>query len=150
MRLSEIINRDSIILDLKASDKHEVIEILVNELFELKKISDKETYLHSVLDREKLGTTGIGKGIAIPHGKSDAVHEISVIFARSIDGVDFESLDGKPVHLIFMLTAPKEANGTYLKALAKLSRLLRHQVFRDALLSAKTKDEILSLIAEEE
>jgi len=150
MRLSEIITDDSIIMDLKANDKHEVIETLVNKLFDLGKISDKDEYLHSVLDREKLGTTGIGKGIAIPHGKSDAAHEISVIFARSLDGVDFESLDGKPVHLIFMLTAPKEANGTYLKALAKLSRLLRHQVFRDALLAAKSKKEILSLISEEE
>jgi PTS system fructose-specific IIC component len=150
MRLSELITEDSILMDLQANDKHEVIEILVNELFKLGKISDKEEYLHSVLDREKLGTTGIGKGIAIPHGKSDAANEISVIFARSVNGVNFESLDGKPVHLIFMLTAPKDTNGTYLKALAKLSRLLRHQVFRDALIQAKTKKEILNLISEEE
>lgn len=150
MRLSDLINESLIILDLEANDKHEVIEKLVNLLHENNKINDKKKYLKAVLDREKLGTTGIGKGIAIPHGKSDVANGISLIFARSIKGVDFEALDGNPVHLIFMLTAPKDTNGSYLKALAKLSRLLRHNDFRDALLSAKTKRDILNLIIEEE
>ncbi|MDD5092018.1 MAG: PTS sugar transporter subunit IIA, partial [Candidatus Wallbacteria bacterium] len=74
----------------------------------------------------------------------------SVVFARSLSGVNFDSLDGKPVNLIFMLTAPKNANGMYLKALAKLSRLLRHEEFRNALLSSRTKKEIMELISEEE
>ncbi|MDD2714347.1 MAG: PTS sugar transporter subunit IIA [Candidatus Wallbacteria bacterium] len=150
MKLSDLLGEDLIIMDLKSVDKQGVIEKLVDLLYHNGKITDRETYLRSVLDREKLGTTGIGKGIAIPHGKSDAAKEISVVLARSLEGVNFDSLDGKPVSLIFMLTAPKDANGMYLKALAKLSRLLRHKEFRDALLAAKSKREIMSLISEEE
>lgn len=150
MKLSDLLTEDLVLLDLTAADKQEVLEKLVDVLFRTGRISDRDSYLRSVLDREKLGTTGIGKGIAIPHGKSDAARDISVIFARSLNGVNFDSLDGKPVNLIFMLTAPKEANGMYLKALAKLSRLLRHKEFRDALLAASNKKEIMELISEEE
>ena len=101
-----------------------------------------------LLDRERLGSTGIGDNIAIPHGKLAQLSRLMLCFGRSIKGVDFDSMDGKPSHLFFMLLAPVNSAGLHLKALAKISRMLMSQPFRDHLLKAEGTEEIYRLIAE--
>lgn len=147
MRLTSLINEDLIELDLTASKKEEVIQEMVNLLGKAGKVTDKEIYFKSVIERENLGSTGIGKGIAIPHGKSDVITEVAVAFGRSVRGIDFDSLDDKPVNLVFLLAAPKNVGGVYLKALAQLSRLLRQQEFRESLIGSKTKSEVLEILS---
>lgn len=150
MKLSEIINENLIILDIKSDTKKEILSEMVELFLKAGYITDKDRYLNSIIEREKLGTTGIGKGIAIPHGKTEDVKKVSICFARSKKGVDFESLDGKPVHLIFMLAAPINSDGDYLKALAKLSRLLRYKEFKDKLVQVKNGTDIIDIIKEQE
>ena len=105
-------------------------------------------YLEVLLDRERLGNTGIGDNIAIPHGKLPQLSRLMLCFGRSLKGVDFDSMDGKPSHLFFMLLAPVNSAGLHLKALAKISRMLMSQPFRDNLMQAKGAEEIYRLIAE--
>jgi fructose-specific phosphotransferase system IIA component len=147
MRLTSLINEDLIELDLKATKKEDVILEMVGLLEKARKVTDKEIYFKTVIERENLGSTGIGKGIAIPHGKSDVITEVAVAFGRSNAGIDFDSLDDRPVNLTFLLAAPKNVGGVYLKALAQLSRLLRQQDFRESLISAKTKTEVLEILS---
>jgi PTS system nitrogen regulatory IIA component len=106
--------------------------------------------LKALLEREKLGSTGIGNGIAIPHGKLAGLSDIILVFARSTAGVPFEAIDGKPIHLIFLLVAPANSTGGHLKALARLSRLLKNDSFRKTLLTAATAQDILRAIADED
>jgi fructose-specific phosphotransferase system IIA component len=150
MKISQILNEDFIILNIKGEDKDEVLAELVEVLDQNGKIKDKEHFLQAVLEREKLGTTGIGKGIAIPHAKTKSVKEIAIVFARSKEGIDFDSLDDKSVNLIFLLAAPLNIGGVYLKTLAGLSRILRSDEYREKLINFKTKKEILDFIKEVE
>ena len=106
--------------------------------------------LRVLLEREKLGSTGIGDGIAIPHGKLAGLDEILVAFGRSREGIAFEAMDGKPVHLFFFLMAPENSAGRHLKALAKISRMLKDAAFRENLLEAKTHDDLVRIIAEKD
>ena len=106
--------------------------------------------LHVLLDREKLGSTGIGDGIAIPHGKLAGLEEMVVAFGRSRSGIAFEAMDGKPVHLFFLLMAPENSAGQHLKVLAKISRMLKDAGFRKNLLEAKTHDDLVRLISEKD
>jgi len=99
-----------------------------------------------LLERERLGTTGIGSGIAIPHGKMEGLKKVLLVVARSTKGVDFESLDHNPVQIIFLLLAPEENLGEHLKILAHISRVLRDQEFRESFLAAKSKEDIYSLL----
>jgi len=147
MRLTSLINEELIELELKSSKKEDVILEMVNLLEKAKKVTDKDIYFKSIIERENLGSTGIGKGIAIPHGKSDVITEVAVAFGRSARGIDFDSLDDKPVNLVFLLAAPKNVGGVYLKALAQLSRLLRQQEFRESLLNSRTKSEVLEILS---
>jgi PTS system nitrogen regulatory IIA component len=103
-----------------------------------------------LLDREKLGSTGIGDGIAIPHGKLKGLESLVISFGRSRGGIDFESIDGKPVHIFFLLMAPESSTGQHLKALAKISRMLKDPEFRSDLMSAKNTEEIYRKIAEKD
>lgn len=150
MRIAELIRPDLIKLELESKRKPEIISEIVDMMVDAGSLSSAEPFLNSVLERESLGTTGIGKGIAIPHGKSDAIKSVTMCFARSQEGVDFEALDGNPVHLIVMLAAPLESNSEYLQALTKLSRFLRHKPFRESLLAAETKEDIIFLLTSED
>jgi PTS system nitrogen regulatory IIA component len=114
----------------------------VNERF------NAEAMLNVLLEREKLGSTGIGDGIAIPHGKMSGLNDLMISFGRSKDGIDFNAMDGKPVHLFFLLMAPENSAGQHLKILAKLSRMLKDTNFRKKLMSAKSKDELYKIIEE--
>ena len=103
-----------------------------------------------ITEREKLGSTGIGEGVAIPHGKLKNIGNLLISFGRSREGVDFDSMDGKPAHLFFLLIAPEESVGVHLKTLARISKLLKSQDVRKRLLDAETAEEIFSVITEEE
>jgi fructose-specific phosphotransferase system IIA component len=146
MQIANLINENLIKLDLESKQKSDVIVEIVELLFKAGKVMDKDSFIKSVSEREKLGSTGIGKGIAIPHGKSDVVTDVVIAFGRSCSGIDFDALDDKPVHLIFLLAAPKNVGGVYLKALSQLSRLLRQEDFRDELLKADDKKQIMDVL----
>jgi PTS system nitrogen regulatory IIA component len=103
-----------------------------------------------LLDREKLGSTGIGDGIAIPHGKLKGLDSLVIAFGRSHDGIDFDSIDGKPVHIFFLLMAPESSTGQHLKALAKISRMLKDPAFRSNLMSAKSTEELYRNISDKD
>src|SRR5690625_1023701 len=146
MRITKLLTKDTIHLSLTSSTKPDTIEELVTVLNDAGKLSDKETFQEEILNREKQSTTGVGDGVAIPHAKTKAVKEAAIAFGRSIEGIDYEALDGQPSHLFFMIAAPEGANDTHLQALARLSTILMRKEIRQQLLEAKTEEEILSII----
>ncbi|MBI3039258.1 PTS sugar transporter subunit IIA [bacterium] len=150
MELTEFIFPKLIKLELEATRKVEAIKELIGVLDGAGYITDGESFLKSVLEREKVGSTGIGKGIAIPHSRTNAIREVVVAFGRSKKGIEFDALDNKPVFLIFMIASPVESGGLYLKALARLSRLLRYPDFRNELMEATTAEEVIKIISSEE
>ncbi|MDH3801907.1 MAG: PTS sugar transporter subunit IIA, partial [Deltaproteobacteria bacterium] len=111
---------------------------------------DKEALVEVLLERERLGSTGIGDGIAIPHGKVQDLDELVLSFGRSSQGIEFDSMDGRPTHLFFLLIAPENSAGIHLRALAKISRLLKSSHFRQRLLEAGTEEELFQVIQEED
>ena len=149
MRLIDILDETSIVADLQASDKIEALEILVEAMTRSNEIN-KQDILNVLLEREELGSTGIGDGIAIPHGKSPEITQIISGFGLSKQGIEFDSLDGKPAHLFFLLVAPENSPGTHLKVLARISRMLKNVNFREKLLEANSQHEIYQIISEED
>ncbi len=148
--ISELLNECFIDLDLHVDSKQEAIDRLSGLLSTSGKVSDQTHFVKAVLEREKLGSTAIGAGIAIPHARANTVNEVSIAFARSDSGIDFNSVDGDPVHLIFLLAAPIESGSLYLKLLARISRLLRYQDLIDDLKKATSKEEVVKIIASKE
>jgi len=150
MNLREFILQDMVIADLKAGDKVSVLSELVEPLVRHDSKLSKDDLVRILLEREKLGSTGIGDGIAIPHGKVREMDNLLVSFGRSLRGIDFDSMDGQPAHLFFLLLAPESSTGSHLKALAKLSRLLKDPEFRDSLYKARDAEAIFDLIVEQD
>jgi PTS system nitrogen regulatory IIA component len=150
MKITDILDESSVIQDLRATTKKGVLEELSNVLVERGKLPDHEKVVEVLLEREKLGSTGIGDGIAIPHGKMRGIKELVISFGRSIKGVDFESIDNKPTHLFFLLVAPENSAGVHLKALARISRLLKDSSFRNRLMEARDRQDLFMVIAEED
>ncbi|MCB4792482.1 MAG: PTS sugar transporter subunit IIA [Elusimicrobia bacterium] len=150
MKIMDFLDEDSIILDLKAQDKKSAISEIVGLLSSLKKIKNSSKINETILEREKLGSTGIGQGVAIPHGKTDIIDKQVGALAISQKGVAFNSLDGEPVFLIFLLVGPIEVAGQHLKALARVSRLFKDKFFRQALRNAKTPQEVVKIIKQED
>lgn len=150
MKITELLKKDTIILDLKASSKAEVIDELVNKLDSAGRLNNKEDYKNAILKRESEFSTGIGDGIAIPHAKTAAVKTPALAFGRSIEGIDYDSLDGNPANIFFMIAASEGANNTHLETLSRLSTMLMNPDFKAKLLEAKSEDEVLSLIDSEE
>jgi len=150
MKIMDILKKEFILEELKAKSKREVLVELATVFARGKIKFDPETMLHVLLEREKLGSTGIGDGIAIPHGKLAGLDEMVIAFGRSREGVDFEAMDGKPAHLFFLLMAPENSAGQHLKALAKISRMLKDAVFRKYLLAAKTHDDLYQALVEKD
>jgi PTS system nitrogen regulatory IIA component len=150
MKISDILKEGLIIADLKAEDKTEALNEISIFLEHQGIIPDHEQLLQGLLNREQLGSTGIGDNMAIPHAKSDNIEEIVTVFARSPKGLDFESLDRKPVHFIFMLLAPSASTGLHLKALAKIARLFKNPSLRENILNADNAGKIYSLMLEED
>ena len=150
MSLTELLDENAILVNLKATQKQEVIEELAAALTESGRISDNREVLQAVLEREKIMSTGIGKGVAIPHGKCKAVDKLVGVLGIKKEGVDFQSLDEQPVYLFFLLVSPLNVSGPHIRALAHISRLLRHDNLRKRLIAMETPREALELIAEEE
>lgn len=148
--ISELLQDSFIDLQIDASDRNMAIDKLSSMLYGSGRVTDHEHFVSAVLEREKLGSTAIGAGIAIPHARANTVSEVSIAFARSGKGIDFNSVDGDPVHLIFLLAAPVESGSLYLKLLARISRLLRYQDLIEDLKKATTKEEVIRIIAEKE
>ena len=146
MKITELLDINSIDLNPQISNKEEAIDHLVNLLDQSGKLNDKEIYKESVLNREKQSTTGIGDGVAIPHGQSEGVKTAGLSAMVVKEGLDFKSLDGQPTYLFFMIGAPKDSEGAHLQALAQLSTLLMEEDFRNALINASSKEEFLQLI----
>ena len=150
MRLMDFLVPDAIEPDMKAETKTEAIRELVDLLKKTGSIEREDAVAKVVLEREELGTTGIGEGIAVPHGKCDAVNRLVAAFGRSEKGIDFGSIDNQPVYLVFLLVAPSDSAGPHLMALARISRLLKNRTFRRGLMNAKDKSEILKMCEAEE
>ncbi len=150
MKLIDILDESAIVADLQAGTKMEVLEALVDGMVDANPDLSREELLHVLLEREELGSTGIGDGIAIPHGKSQEISEIVSGFGLSKDGIEFDSLDGEPAHLFFLLVAPENSVGIHLKMLARISRMLKNGDFRRKLLEADSQQEIYQIIATED
>ena len=151
MKIKQILTADCIAASLNSTTKEGVIEELAALLTTTHPQLQKEDIVRILLEREKLGSTGIGNGIAIPHGKLSSLPQILTAFGRSIGGILYDSQDGRPAHLFFVLLAPEHAASLHLKALARLSRLLKDNHFRNRLLEAKDEKEIYQeIIAEDD
>ncbi len=148
MKILEILPPERIMPDLQASNKRGTLEELARTITDGADGLSLKSVMEVLLDRERLGSTGIGDHIAIPHGKLPQLSQLKLAFGRSLKGVDFDSMDGKPSHLFFLLLAPVDASGLHLKILAKISRMLMSQPFRDSLMKAQGAEEIYRLIAE--
>lgn len=147
MKISDILKIDAIIADLKAKNKPEVIRELSGAVAPVAGAEAQDVAV-VLLERENLGSTGIGGGIAIPHGKLDTVKSIAVGFGRSIKGIEFDSLDNRPVHLFFLLLTPEHSTGGHLKVLAQISKRLKMDQFKERLLSAGSTEQIHQVIVE--
>jgi nitrogen PTS system EIIA component len=150
MHLTEILRREMVWPALAAATKPEVIEELSRNIAATDSSLDAKKIAEVLAEREKLGSTGIQDGIAIPHGKVPGLSGIFIACGRSLSGIDFSAHDGKPTHLFFVLLAPEFAAGQHLKALARLSRLLKDASFRDELMAAKDAEELYRAIIRED
>lgn len=150
MRIAEFLNLHAIIPDLSATTKADVLRELSRSLAAAQPPLDAGKVMEVLKDREKLGSTGIGEGVAIPHGKLNGISQLCASFGVSRGGVDFEAIDGKPTYLFFALIAPENSAGVHLKALARISRLFKNARFRQSILDARTAEEIYRLISDED
>ena len=150
MKIADILIKEHIISELNCYDKIGVLDELSSFLKDKGKISNKEKLLTALITREKLGSTGIGENVAIPHAKISEIDEIVTVFARSQNGVEFESLDQKPVNFIYMILAPENSTGQHLKALARISRLFKNPSLRESILGAHEIDQIYSILVDED
>ncbi len=150
MKITSIFSREFIIDELEANSKEEALTKLAAVLPLDGVHYGLDDIVHTLMEREKLGSTGIGDGIAIPHAKIPGLSDVLVSFGRSMRGVPFDALDGKPVHLFFLLVAPEQAASQHLKALAKISRMLKDTEFRTQLMDAESRQGLYEAIAEKD
>jgi PTS system nitrogen regulatory IIA component len=150
VKITDFLNVHTVIPALKSREKNAALEEMAEQLAAHHPALEGRRVLGVLLEREKISTTAIGEGVAIPHGKLPGVDKVVGVFARSPEGVDFASLDGEPTHLFFTLIAPEDAAADHLKALARISRLLKDTAFRIRLMKGQTKEEIFDIIAEED
>ncbi len=150
MKILDILDKRMIIPQLASTSKEGVLRELIRAIAHVEKQVDENRLMEILLERESLGSTGIGEGVAIPHGKSKDVKRLLASFGRSLAGMDFQAMDGKPTHLFFLLVAPENSAGTHLKALARISRLMKDNVFRKRLMEVSSGEEIYSLFSAED
>ena len=146
MKLSKFCGEDLIAFELKAQTKDKVIKELVDLASKSKLLKDAGQLLKDIIEREKLVTTGVGSGVAFPHAKSKAIRGIIISFGRSKTGIDFDSMDKKPVHLFFLIAAPEDAIGAHLNVMARLSYLMKSEKNRDKLMKTKSPRELLEVL----
>lgn len=150
MQLAEVFKEELVFLDFEATSKESALDQMIKKIEKAGGVEDIAGLRTALHDREKLGTTGVGGGIAIPHARCSAVKDLMVAFFRSSNGLDFQAIDSKTVNLVFLLLAPVASGGVYLKLLAKISRLLRSDEFRSSLLEAKSAKDVLAIVQEHE
>lgn len=150
MKIVDFLPPELVFPDLHATTKEGVLEELGRGLAQVHAEIDPARLVEVLLDREKLGSTAIGDGIAIPHGKLPGLSSVLGAFGRHAKGLDFQSLDGAPTKLFFLLVAPEDSAGMHLKALARVSRLLKDAAFRSRLVAAETREALYQLIREED
>ena len=150
MKITELMDKALIVPSLNSKTKKEVLKELVECVAKKEPEIDNSELLRVLLEREELGSTGIDNGIAIPHGKIKKIEKLIVAFGRSLEGLDFQSMDGKPTHIIFLLIAPENSAGIHLKALARISRLLKETTFRKNIMEAASAADIYDIIAQED
>jgi PTS system nitrogen regulatory IIA component len=149
MKILDVLKRETILVNLKSRDKTGVINELVTPVAKIAGIEHKKL-VRVLLEREQLGSTGIGGGIGIPHGKLKGMDSLILSFGLSRSGIDFESMDGQPTYIFFLLITPENSTGLHLKLLAQISRLLKKEMFKESLLKATDCDEVLALIQAED
>jgi PTS system nitrogen regulatory IIA component len=150
MKIVDIISPDAFIAQLRSQTKQDVLRELADRVERSMPSIKAEVLTSILLERETLGSTGIGDGIAIPHGKSHLLDRLVAAFGRSLPGVPFDSMDGKPTHLIFLLAGPAESTGTQLNALTRISRLLMNETFRQRLMAAGDADDLWRIFKKED
>ena len=150
MKIVDLIKRDMVVPALKATDKKSILEELASFMAEHHARIDRAALSRVLIERESLASTAIGEGVAIPHGKLGAVGEIVACLGRAPSGVDFDSMDGQPTFLFFVLVAPENSTGAHLKALARISRVFKDADFRRRLLAAEDAEAMYRVIAEED
>ncbi len=149
MKILDVLQKEAIVSNLKSRDKKGVVAELAAPLSRIAGIKHEEL-VRILMERERLGSTGIGGGIGIPHGKVKALETLTVGFGLSRQGVDFESMDGRPTHIFFLLITPENSAGLHLKLLARISRILKNEPFKERLLNASAADEIFNIIKDED
>ncbi len=150
MSIEDVLKESCVIADIKGTTKRDVLFELVYVLKKAMLIENVEKAVNVILEREKLGSTGIGDGVAIPHGKTKSIHNILCAFGRSQEGVDFNAVDRKPVHIFFLLLAPEDSASLHLKMLSRISKILRDLSFRKKLMELTDTHEIYTSIIEED
>lgn len=152
MKLADVVTEDLVLLDLQATSRDNAIQELVQLLAHRGRIgsSDVEALTAAMLKREHLGSTAIGHGVAIPHAKAECADGFMAAFGRSTGGIEFSAIDGKPVHLVFLLVSPADSQSAHLKALAHISRLMTRQEMKDRILAAADEKQILEVIRDTE
>jgi PTS system nitrogen regulatory IIA component len=150
MKVMDILARDAVILDLGVQTKREVLAEMANALAKVEPQIEADRLLEVLLEREALQSTGIGEGVAIPHGKMVGLDRLVASFARSHEGVDFEAIDGQRTHHFFLLVVPEHSGGQYLKALARISRFFRDPTFRQRLSEVESLEDLIHAIEEED
>jgi nitrogen PTS system EIIA component len=149
MKILDVLKTEAILVDLKATDKKGVLDELVSPISSAAGL-DPEELVRILMERERLGSTGIGGGIGIPHGKIKTLDNLVLGFGLSRKGVDFESMDGRPTHIFFLLITPENSTGLHLKLLARISRILKNDPFKEKLITAEDRDEIIRIIQDED
>ncbi len=150
MKILDFLNEKAVIASLKATTKEEVIRELVDLLAKAEGIRNKEELVQVLLNREALGSTGIGQGVGIPHGKTNSAKRLVAAFGICSKGINFDALDGEPVYIFFLLVAPEDSAGPHLKGLARISRLLKDKFFRESLKALQDEKAIINLIRQED
>ncbi|RJO64665.1 MAG: PTS sugar transporter subunit IIA [Candidatus Omnitrophota bacterium] len=152
MKIMDFLSKEAILPDIKSTKKEEVIKELVDALVQAGDIdkSGSNKLIEALMERESLGSTAIGQGIAIPHAKSESITKLVGAFGLSRKGVDFDSLDGEHVYIFFLLVAPQDSAGPHLKALARISRLFKDKHFRDNLRICQDREGIIKVISQED
>ena len=150
MKLSDLLHKDFIIADFKGTTKEDVINELIDLFKNDSRVIDLKKVREAVLEREKIMSTGVGKGFAIPHGKANSVNEILAAFGKTDNPIDYQALDNQPVNLVFLLVGKDNMVSTHIKLLSRISRMMTKEEFREKLRLAKSSDEIMEIFKTEE
>ena len=150
MKIGDILTEEMVLTNLEGSTKNEIIDAMIDLVGNSPKVMDKEKVREAIFEREEIMSTGVGNGFAIPHGKTDAVSDIIAAFAVTAEPIDYQSLDEKPVRLVFLLVGKDNMVGPHIKLLSRISRLMNKEEFRNRLIEMKTPREILETFKKEE